>query len=320
MKPLAILVAIVVVLAAGWFFVSPLFIDETVDESLDFVLDGGRIDMEAVMSMPETQRQSMKQSIMDAAADAPDTTAAEAMPDAVPTVVAEGRFVDADVIHKGSGRALLYRLPDDSHVVRFEDFRTTNGPALVVYLARHPSPSSAADVTDGGFVKLGDLKGNVGNQNYRVPDATDISEYNSVVIWCELFGVLFSPAALMRIETLAGAGAADVPGKTTPGERDGQVYRLSDSNFLAWDAERERWLEPEAFWRSFAARSEGRQWPAGSEYPPFADVGEHDTFLVQTDKGPCLMHFFHGRWRRANDVWRWDDAFNRYGACPYVFD
>ena len=51
-------------------------------------------------------------------------------------------------------------------------------------------------MTDGGFVNLGKLKGNVGNQNYEVPDGVDISEYGSVVIRCELFGVLFSPAAL----------------------------------------------------------------------------------------------------------------------------
>ena len=96
----------------------------------------------------------------------------------------------------GSGSATLYRLPDDRHVVRFENFRTTNGPDLVVYLAKHPSPSQASDVADGGYVSLGKLKGNVGNQNYVIPDDVDITEFGSVVIWCELFGVLFSPASL----------------------------------------------------------------------------------------------------------------------------
>ncbi|MCP4333110.1 MAG: DM13 domain-containing protein, partial [Gammaproteobacteria bacterium] len=45
---------------------------------------------------------------------------------------------------------------------------------------------------------LGKLKGNIGNQNYAVPPGTNIAEYQSVVIWCELFGVLFSPAALTQ--------------------------------------------------------------------------------------------------------------------------
>ena len=105
-----------------------------------------------------------------------------------------------------------------------------------------------------------------------------------------------------------------------PGSRDGQVRILSDDGFVAWDAATEEWLAPLDFWRNFAARSRGRTWPSGSEYPPYDAVSEHDTFLVQTDAGPCLMYFFHTRWRRANDVWRWGDAFNRYGGCAVVFD
>ena len=148
--------------------------------------------------MPTSRRQEMMQTIMDAAASAPDQAAIEEMPSSSPQVIARGRFVDADAVHKGSGEATLYGLRDGSHVVRFEDFRTTNGPDLVVYLARHPSPTQAADVLGNGFVSLGKLKGNIGNQNYSIPEGTDVTEYNSVVIWCELFGVLFSPAALSR--------------------------------------------------------------------------------------------------------------------------
>lgn len=198
MKRLAIFVVAIALLAAGWFFVSPLIIDRTVDEDFNIVLQSGALDMDAVMAMPEAKRLSMRQEIMDAAADAPDATANDTMPSASPIVVARGRFVDADAIHKGDGLATLYALPDGRHIVRFEDFRTTNGPALVVYLVKHPSPTRASDVSESGFVKLGRLKGNVGKQNYVVPEGTPIAEYNSVVIWCELFGVLFSPAALSR--------------------------------------------------------------------------------------------------------------------------
>ena len=198
MKRLAVILVAAVILAAGWFFVSPLFIDEMVDEDFDFVLESGGLNLEAVMSMPETKRQSMMQEIMDAAANAPDVSSTESMPPNSPRVVAQGRFVDADVVHKGSGQVTLYQLPNDRHLIRFEDFRTTNGPALVVYLGKHPSPMQAADVVDGGYVSLGKLKGNVGNQNYAIPEHTDVLEYNSVVIWCELFGVLFSPANLSR--------------------------------------------------------------------------------------------------------------------------
>ncbi|MDJ0908262.1 MAG: DM13 domain-containing protein [Woeseiaceae bacterium] len=198
MKKALIAIVIVAVLGAAWFLGSPLLFDRTVDEGLDFLTDDGRVDMTAVMAVPEAERLDHMDDIMEAAASAPDSEMDEAMPASEPRIVASGQFVDADSVHKGSGTANLYALPDNSHVLRFEDFRTTNGPDLVVYLARHPSPASASDVTDGGFLSLGDLKGNVGSQNYPIPAGTDLSEFNSVVIWCELFGVLFSPAALER--------------------------------------------------------------------------------------------------------------------------
>ena len=105
-----------------------------------------------------------------------------------------------------------------------------------------------------------------------------------------------------------------------PASRDGQVRPLADGGFVAWDAVEGEWLAPLEFWRNFAARARGRAWPSGTDYPPYDLVSEHDTFLVQTADGPCLMYFFHTRWRRANDVWRWGDAFNRYGGCGTVFD
>ena len=198
MKYALIAIAVAIVAAAGWFFVSPLFIDETVDESFDFVTADGQVDMAVVMDMPEAKRAAMRSEIMTAATSAPDREHMDAMPESGPSVVATGEFVDADAVHKGSGTATLYALPDGRNIVRFEDFRSTNGPALVVYLAKHPSPTSAGDVLDSGFIKLGDLKGNVGNQNYEVPAGTNVDEYGSVVIWCELFDVLFSPAAFER--------------------------------------------------------------------------------------------------------------------------
>ena len=104
-----------------------------------------------------------------------------------------------------------------------------------------------------------------------------------------------------------------------PGSRDGEVQPAGEA-FVAWDAERALWLSPDDFWTSFAERRRGRIWPAADEFPPYADVNEHDTFLYQHESGPCLMYFFHTRWRRANDVWRWDPRFNEYAGCAKVFD
>lgn len=111
-------------------------------------------------------------------------------------VVAEGQFRDADRAHKGSGTARVVALPGGGHEVQLSQFEVTNGPDLEVWLSAHPDPESSSDVADGEWVSLGQLKGNIGDQAYTVPEGTDISAYNSVVIWCEQFGVLFSPAAL----------------------------------------------------------------------------------------------------------------------------
>ena len=109
---------------------------------------------------------------------------------------------------------------------------------------------------------------------------------------------------------------ADTP---EDGSRNGEIHRHADG-FLAWDAVGERWLSPRDFWVAFAARERGRNWGEGERLPPFRDVNEHDTFLVETADGECLMYFFHRRWRRANDVWRWHPEFNEYGGCATVFE
>ena len=111
-------------------------------------------------------------------------------------VVAVGAFRDADRSHKGTGTAKLVALPSGNHEIQFTEFQVTNGPDLEVWLSAHPDPESKRDVTDNEWLALGQLKGNVGDQAYAIPAGTDIAAYNSVVIWCEMFGVLFSPAAL----------------------------------------------------------------------------------------------------------------------------
>ncbi len=100
----------------------------------------------------------------------------------------------------------------------------------------------------------------------------------------------------------------------------GSVQKHADRAWQAWDQETHVWMDLEAFWVRHAERNGGLTWGRGEAYPPYAKVKEFDTFLVELNQGPCLMQFFHGRWRRANDVQRWDDAFNEFGGCPNVFD
>ncbi len=110
--------------------------------------------------------------------------------------VAMGNFKDADAFHRGSGTATIYRTPDGSEVLRLENLDVTNGPALHVVLSTHPDPTRSQHVKQEGYVDLGDLKGNRGNQNYPIPAGVDTSIHKSVVIYCYPFAVVFSVATL----------------------------------------------------------------------------------------------------------------------------
>ena len=107
-----------------------------------------------------------------------------------------GEFKDADSFHRGRGQATIYRAPDGAFLLRLENLAVTNGPALHVYLSRHEDPGSPSQVKKPGYVDLGDLKGNQGDQNYPIPREVDVAIYNSVVIYCQPFNVVFSVATL----------------------------------------------------------------------------------------------------------------------------
>lgn len=73
-------------------------------------------------------------------------------------------------------------------ILRFENLDTVNGPDLFIYLA--------TDTTAGDFVNLGEIKATKGNVNYAIPAGTDLNKYDTVLIWCRAFRVLFSYAKL----------------------------------------------------------------------------------------------------------------------------
>ena len=107
-----------------------------------------------------------------------------------------GNLRDQDAFHKGSGEATIYQGPDGSYLLRLENLDVTNGPDLHVILTPSRNPESHKDVTTTGYVDLGKLKGNRGNQNYPIPDGVDIAIQGSVVIYCVPFKVVFSVAPL----------------------------------------------------------------------------------------------------------------------------
>lgn len=112
------------------------------------------------------------------------------------TTTISGAFSGKSARYQGAGNATIVELDDGTRQIQFTDFSVTNGPALQVWLSSHPFPRSEADVNDNDWVNLGALKGNLGDQAYDIPADVDLSQYQSVVIWCRPFGVLFSSAAL----------------------------------------------------------------------------------------------------------------------------
>ena len=98
--------------------------------------------------------------------------------------------------HKTVGTATVYRLDNGSRVLRLTGFETSNGPDVHVYLVAANDATDDATVTKSGFLELGALKGNVGDQNYDVPAGVDLDKYRAVTIWCRRFGVNFGTAPL----------------------------------------------------------------------------------------------------------------------------
>lgn len=193
-------VSVAVTAVIGWFLISPLFIDEVVDEQFP-----GVPTPQALAEMSDEKNAAMADEMLEAARGMPDKAMQDAKNEMIapgaPVALAAGAFRDADDVHKGSGDAGLYRLADGNHVLRIENLNVTNGPDLHVFLVRHPGPESSSDVTDGNYIDLGPLKGNIGNQNYAIPPGTDLAGFGSVVVWCKAFGVLFSAAPLAPVSS-----------------------------------------------------------------------------------------------------------------------
>ena len=110
-------------------------------------------------------------------------------------VLARGTFIHAnpsDPIHYGKGRVTVYE-----GLLHLEpDFEVGPGPKYHVYLVPEKEVVPSTNVARTMFVDLGRLKAFKGSQNYEVPAGISIEKYGAVVIWCEQFGVLISPAKL----------------------------------------------------------------------------------------------------------------------------
>lgn len=193
-RPVQVVAVIVAVaaLALAWWLISPLFIDEVVEEAFPRAAMGVIPDD---MTAEEVEDVMME-------AESVDATVTEDMPESAdseitgPVALATGTLMDADDFHRGSGGVTAYRLEDGSGVLRLQDIEVTNGPDLRVLVAPGHGITSRQALQAAGYVELGPLKGNIGSQNYDFPAGYQIPEQLTVVIYCKPFHVLFATAEL----------------------------------------------------------------------------------------------------------------------------
>ena len=200
-------VVITIVIITGLIITEPwtYFVVNEVDEAFPDLTSEQRA---AISNMPEDQKSTLMEMAKDNADMAKQTALSQigedsivpedeqAMPEGMPeepVILASGTFITIDPVHGAEGTATIYELPEGDRILRFEDFKSTNGPELHVILSKEVPTSTFAGVGED-MIDLGLLKGNIGNQNYDIPADVDLSEYKSIVIYCVPFGVTFSSA------------------------------------------------------------------------------------------------------------------------------
>ncbi len=205
MKKRNVVIVLTVVVVAGlWFLFRPerLFINKTVNEGL-----------------PAT------------------ATAAAAVNPAMPTALIAGQFHNG--AHDTSGTATIYQTEPGKRILRLTNFKTSNGPDVHVYLVAANDATDNDTVKKSGFLDLGSIKGNEGDQNYDLPANADLSKDRAVTIWCARFNVNFGTAPLEqssmtseRQMTPASAPATVLVGQFHKGAHDtsgmATIYQLGD--------------------------------------------------------------------------------------------
>ncbi len=182
--------AIAIYLAVGVFGIQTLFFDDEVAEANPFEASAGMSGLES----DETSEELAAEMNEAMEGEPAEVTSEAEMPD-MPEIstVASGMFEGRS--HPAVGTANI--ITDGSQTfIRFEDdFATDNGPDLNVYLSTAPITAESG-AFDDDFIDLGDLKGNIGSQNYEIDPSVDLSQYQTVVVWCVRFGVAFGAAPL----------------------------------------------------------------------------------------------------------------------------
>jgi hypothetical protein len=187
----------------GIYTISPLFINTEINEPLPPLLSSeSSIGFDKFMAMTEDEKikaaknmtvEEKDMILRTAAAEQNTTTINETMTmninQSTQNTDLIGNFMGVgDKIHNAEGLAKILTLSNGSQILRLENFKSTNGPDVHLYLSNNKQAND--------FIDLGRLKANIGNQNYQIPLDTDYNKYKYVLIWCQPFSVLFGSAQL----------------------------------------------------------------------------------------------------------------------------
>lgn len=198
-----VLAVVALAITQPWLY----FVNREVDEAFPSLTQAQR---DAIDTMPDAEKQMLLDMAKDNREMAAQTALAQmeegsVVPDAEqamppempadPVEQASGEFIHIDPIHGADGFAKIYALPDGRQFLRFENFSSKNGPDLHVYLSAEYPTTTFAGLGEEPL-HLGALKGNIGSQNYEIPAGTDLARFQSVVIYCRPFRVIFSSAKL----------------------------------------------------------------------------------------------------------------------------
>ncbi|GIF38960.1 electron transfer DM13 [Actinoplanes xinjiangensis] len=184
-----IVIAVLGIGGAGalyWFAPWRLFTDTVVTDALSVVPSAG--------PQPSAAAQPSAGSPPSSQAAAPRDAPVAAV------VIAEGTFITHE--HDTTGKARLVLNPDGSHQLEIAGLDTSDGPDLRVWLSDQRVRTGTAGwrvFDDGRYAELGKLKGNQGDQVYRLDAGVDPADFRSVSIWCKRFAVSFGAAELTTV-------------------------------------------------------------------------------------------------------------------------
>lgn len=101
------------------------------------------------------------------------------------TLLRQGSFTSSGS-YTVTGTAAIYQDGNGNRTLVLDNFSSSNGPDLRVYLATTVQATS--------FVNLGFLKSTSGRQTYAIPAGTNVAEMRFALVWCQRFSVRFGSA------------------------------------------------------------------------------------------------------------------------------